>query len=248
MSTEGTGLGTQELYDRMFETLAASWAYFADGSPGARVVREEGAAIAVFLHRPDRDIFNNALLGRDGDTAAAIAAIETTYGAAGIDGYAAWAHESDGAAVEQLIARGYVYDTSTRAMAMRLDEIAMPRPVIELADAGYDEFLAINGLPGGLFPDLGPGAHFYIARDQGRNAAAVMAFEHEGDCGIYNVATIPEARRRGLGTALTAHAVHAARDRGCETASLQSTEMAERVYAAVGFRDLGRFDEYVLPR
>jgi predicted GNAT family acetyltransferase len=28
-------------------------------------------------------------------------------------------------------------------------------------------------------------------------------------------------------------------------ASLQSTPMAERVYAAVGFRDLGRFLEYV---
>jgi hypothetical protein len=34
-------------------------------------------------------------------------------------------------------------------------------------------------------------------------------------------------------------------DRGCTTASLQSTPMAEGVYAAVGFRDLGRFIEYV---
>ena len=32
--------------------------------------------------------------------------------------------------------------------------------------------------------------------------------------------------------------------RGCETASLQSTQMAERVYAAVGFNDLGRILEY----
>jgi hypothetical protein len=33
--------------------------------------------------------------------------------------------------------------------------------------------------------------------------------------------------------------------RGCTTASLQSTGIAERVYAAAGFRDLGRFVEYV---
>jgi hypothetical protein len=39
--------------------------------------------------------------------------------------------------------------------------------------------------------------------------------------------------------------VHDAAARGCSTASLQSTEMAERVYAAVGFRDLGRILEYV---
>jgi predicted GNAT family acetyltransferase len=61
----------------------------------------------------------------------------------------------------------------------------------------------------------------------------------------YNVGTVEKARRRGLGTALTAAQVYDARARGCRTASLQSTEMAERVYAAVGFRDLGRILEYV---
>ena len=72
-----------------------------------------------------------------------------------------------------------------------------------------------------------------------------MAFDFDRDCGIYNVTTLQGARRRGLGTALTALQVHDALVRGCQTASLQSTEMAEGVYAAVGFRDLGRFMEYV---
>lgn len=65
--------------------------------------------------------------------------------------------------------------------------------------------------------------------------------------GIYNVGTLEHARRRGLGTALTAAQVHDAHARGCRTASLQSTPMAERVYASVGFRDLGRILEYVPP-
>ena len=39
--------------------------------------------------------------------------------------------------------------------------------------------------------------------------------------------------------------LHDALNRGCHTASLQSTAMAERVYAAVGFRDLGQILEYV---
>ena len=72
-----------------------------------------------------------------------------------------------------------------------------------------------------------------------------MAFDRDGDCGIYNVGTLPHARRRGLGTALTALHVHDALGRGCRTASLQSTEMAERIYASLGFRDLGRILEYV---
>ena len=72
-----------------------------------------------------------------------------------------------------------------------------------------------------------------------------MAFDHGSDCGIYNVGTLEHARRRGMGTALTALHVYDALGRGCQTASMQSTEMAERVYAAVGFRDLGRILEYV---
>jgi predicted GNAT family acetyltransferase len=39
--------------------------------------------------------------------------------------------------------------------------------------------------------------------------------------------------------------VHDALARGCRTASVQSTKMAERIYAAVGFRDLGQILEYV---
>ena len=71
-----------------------------------------------------------------------------------------------------------------------------------------------------------------------------MAFDLGTDCGIYNVGTLEHARRRGLGTALTVAHLYDALDRGCRTASLQSTPMAERVYAAVGFRDLGRILEY----
>ncbi|HKG27090.1 MAG TPA: GNAT family N-acetyltransferase, partial [Thermomicrobiales bacterium] len=87
--------------------------------------------------------------------------------------------------------------------------------------------------------------HLMVARVSGEDAAAALAFDHGGDCGIYNVGTVEHARRRGIGTALIAFQLHQARERGCQTASLQSTPMAERVYAAVGFRDLGRFLEYV---
>lgn len=83
-----------------------------------------------------------------------------------------------------------------------------------------------------------------MARLAGENVATAMAFDHDGDCGVFNVSTLEAPRQRGLGTALTARHVHDAVERGCSTASLQSTAMAERVYAAVGFRDLGRILEY----
>ena len=142
--------------------------------------------------------------------------------------------------------RGYALGESTRAMGMTLDDIRLPRPEIELGPPDWFEYLRILGLP----PDFLGGAdhaafHVLVARLEGENVATAMAFDLDGDCGIYNVTTLKQARRRGLGTALTALHLHDALARGCQTASLQSTEMAERVYAAVGFRDLGRILEYV---
>ena len=86
-----------------------------------------------------------------------------------------------------------------------------------------------------------------MGRLGGENVATAMAFDHDGDCGVFNVGTLEPARRRGLGTGLTARLVLDAAHRGCSTASLQSTAMAERVYAGVGFRDLGRILEYAPP-
>ena len=71
-----------------------------------------------------------------------------------------------------------------------------------------------------------------------------MGFDHDGDSGLF-MGTLAGARRQGLGTALTARHVRDAAARGCSSASLQATPMAERVYAAIGFRDLGRILEYV---
>jgi ribosomal protein S18 acetylase RimI-like enzyme len=105
---------------------------------------------------------------------------------------------------------------------------------------------ARSGLPPGLLGAADHTAfHLLIARLNSEHAATAIAFDHHGDCGIYNVATLEHARRRGLGTALTAVHLHDALARGFQTASVQSTKMAERIYAAVGFRDLGQILEYV---
>ena len=56
--------------------------------------------------------------------------------------------------------------------------------------------------------------------------------------------TIERARRRGIGAAVSAKLVRDAWHRGCTTATLQSTPVAERMYASIGFRDLGRIVEY----
>ena len=83
-------------------------------------------------------------------------------------------------------------------------------------------------------------------RLDGNVVATALAFDRDRDCGIYNMSTLEPARRRGLATALTASHLRDALERGCRTASLQSTPIAEGIYAEVGFRDLRRLLEYVL--
>jgi GNAT superfamily N-acetyltransferase len=248
--TAATG---SELYVRGAATLLASWDEYARGSAGGMVKRLRGVAAAVFPRGPERHVYNNALPDRDlatNERAAALDAMERVYTSAGVDRYAVWAHESDQGMRAELAVRGFTIDTSTRAMSMSLDNLP-----VAVSDAGierledwdeYLEYLWSVGVPAGLLSGAEPSAfHVLVARIGGENVATALAFDHEGDCGIYNMSTLDSFRRRGLGTALTARHVQDAAERGCLTASLQSTPMAESVYAAVGFGDLGRFLEYL---
>lgn len=239
-----------DLYRRGMDTVVAAWDEYARGTPGAEVRRSPGVAAAIFPNDPERDVYNNAILERDlpaPERAAAIAAMETAYHARGVTRFAAWAHATDEPLRSDLERRGYTVDETTRAMGMPLTETTlMARPALELGSAGWDDFLRIFGLPAELLGRADHSAfHLLFARLDDECVATATAFDHDGDCGIYNVATLEHARRRGLGTALTALQLHDAAARGCRTASVQSTEMAERVYAMVGFRDLGLILEYV---
>jgi predicted acetyltransferase len=61
----------------------------------------------------------------------------------------------------------------------------------------------------------------------------------DGDAGVMFVATLPEARGRGLAGGLLAAALVEARDRGCDISTLQATKMGEPVYARLGYQALG---------
>ena len=73
-----------------------------------------------------------------------------------------------------------------------------------------------------------------------------MAYERNGDCGIYNVATLERARRRGpRGTGVAAEFPDEAVARDYETVNLWATPMTER-FLRPGLR-IGRILEYMAP-
>ncbi len=245
-------LSDSELYRRGAATMLASWEEYARGAVGASLQRSAGVACGVFPNEPERAVYNNALIERylgATERAKAVGAMEAAYSAAEVTRFAAWVHESDQPLRDELERRGYTLDEITRAMGMALDDIRVPRPELELAPLDWPEYLRIVGVPPDFLSGVDRDAfHILVARLDGESVATALAFDLDGDCGIYNVGTLEHARRRGPGhRADRAAAARRPARAAVETASLQSTKIAEGVYAAVGFRDLGRIFEYVPP-
>jgi ribosomal protein S18 acetylase RimI-like enzyme len=57
---------------------------------------------------------------------------------------------------------------------------------------------------------------------------------------IAAVSTVPAFRRRGIGTAMTHHALEAAASDGARDAYLDATDAGLGIYTRLGFQQLGR--------
>lgn len=118
---------------------------------------------------------------------------------------------------------------------------------LEVSSAGFGAPASVFEpiyTPGVLFAD---GISCYLARSESRVVSTGVAVEQDGMVGIFNVATPPEHRRRGFATALVAHAVRAAFDRGASLAFLQSSPMGSSVYRRLGFATVERYRLYTRP-
>jgi ribosomal protein S18 acetylase RimI-like enzyme len=84
------------------------------------------------------------------------------------------------------------------------------------------------------FGDAAAWTHFVAFLD-GEAVATTSILLDDGLAGIYFVATLPEARGRGIGAAVTRAAMQFARDRGATQAALQASELGYGVYRSLGF-------------
>lgn len=85
-----------------------------------------------------------------------------------------------------------------------------------------------------------PPFHTYLAFLNGRPVATAQLFAYSGVAGIYNITCLPEARGRGIGTALTVTPLLDARKLGYRVGILQASELGLNVYRKLGFQEYGK--------
>jgi GNAT superfamily N-acetyltransferase len=83
-----------------------------------------------------------------------------------------------------------------------------------------------------------------VGRLGGRPVATATLLLAAGVAGVYFVLTVPAARRRGIGTAITLAALREARDLGYRTGVLGASGLGLPVYRRLGFEEYCRIAVY----
>lgn len=156
-----------------------------------------------------------------------------------------------------LRAGGWRLDAEEPALVMTPLPAAVPPPPpgldIRLVtdEAGLADFRAVSGTGTQWVPSLAaaidPGVGLFVGYAQAQPVATSRFTVQDGVADINGVVTVPEARRRGYGTALTWACIAEGRDRGCTAADLTATEMGYPVYIKMGFVPVCTFRTYLLP-
>lgn len=86
----------------------------------------------------------------------------------------------------------------------------------------------------------------YLGIWNGKPVSTSTLFYGGGAAGIYCVATLPEARGKGIGAALTLHPLLEARESGYRIGVLQSSDMGFNIYKKLGFQHLCQIENFYL--
>ncbi|GAA0407416.1 MULTISPECIES: GNAT family N-acetyltransferase [Micromonospora] len=168
--------------------------------------------------------------------------------------------DSDPGIADALAAQGGRQVSTMPVMAVDLDQVAeLPGPpglvVDQIDDSEIPAFVAVYGPSLGVPDDAvatvteleidRPAGRAellrFVARLDGRVVGTAATLISNGVAGIYVVSTVAEQRGRGIGTAVTAAALRAGRERGLRVGTLQASSAGEPVYRRMGFETIDHY-------
>jgi GNAT superfamily N-acetyltransferase len=167
---------------------------------------------------------------------------------------------------EKLIEQGFIYRGDSPGMAvdiLRVMENTSIPPGLEVKEVRDLEALKLwcrvtvggFGMPSYAIPALfkwfSTGTKleipqkFYLGWLNGSPVATSMVRFAEGVAGLYFVAVLPEARRRGIGAAITQKPLAVARDAGYQIGTLLASNMGFPVYLKMGYKEYCKVGSYL---
>jgi GNAT superfamily N-acetyltransferase len=241
-----------EFVATQFPGLAAWIREGAAAGEGSCAHELDGITAQVSPAVPNASLFNSVAYRDAGALRAALPSLESIYDEAGVRAWTVWVHESDAEATALVRNAGHVLDASPEGMGCALDELVAPEgldeldhtdcPVVEelqqVLAQGYGFPLQVCQRTVGVVPK-GPDTLVGIARADGRPACTAQVTIVGEDAGVYAVATVPEARGRGLARRLQYLLLQRARELGARTTTLQASKLGRPVYVALGYKSFG---------
>ncbi len=168
---------------------------------------------------------------------------------------------------ERLVRRGWVHDEDLPWMAAPISRLLEPGPEappglrVEVVDDDHAQARWLSVMSDGFGMDangreamsrlaaaVGYGEdrpwRRFVGSIDGRPVGSAGLMTTERVAGVYNVATVPDARRLGVGAAMTAVALREGRSRGFEVAVLGASTKGYGVYRRMGFAEVCRVGLY----
>ena len=141
---------------------------------------------------------------------------------------------------------GWVDSVCPDGFSMRAIDIQQEGEAwVEAMCDGYEVPIMVGAMFGHQGVPEGMSVEHFAAFKGDRMVATSMSFQDGALGGVYCVATRKEARRRGLGEAVTGVAISALKKAGASMAVLQASHAGTPIYERMGFVSAGTLPLYV---
>jgi GNAT superfamily N-acetyltransferase len=234
-----------------FELVLANqpplWKLYTEAC-GGEVLTDGDIQAAIVPASPNRSFFNSVFYEDPEHLVDALPRLAEAYDDAGVNAWTVWIPATDEVARRGLEEAGHVLDARPRAMGFELSELRVPDPDPELgirSEMDMELIRVINetayGYPAGDFPPMSPlpDTEGYLASLDGETVGTTLVWDRGEDAEVTFVATLPEARGRGISGRLLGHALERQRERGKSASTLIATKLGYPVYEKLGYRDVG---------